>query len=118
VPQKVKQARANGIMKVQKEISLQHNKSLIGKILKVLIDRKEVLPAEASAQAGDYFIGRTEFDSPEVDNEVYINCGPRLSGVKQSLLYLRMGDFVNVKITGAKEYDLEGVVINSSDESI
>jgi ribosomal protein S12 methylthiotransferase len=63
VPPKVKQKRADEIMKLQKGVSLEHNKSLIGKTLKVLIDRKE----------GNYFIGRTEYDSPEVDNEVYIN---------------------------------------------
>ncbi len=92
VPQKIKQKRADEIMKIQKKISLEHNKSLIGRTMKVLIDKKE----------GNYFIGRTEYDSPEVDNEVYINAKDG---------YLRTGDFVDVKITGAKEYDLEGVVI-------
>lgn len=119
VPQKEKQRRADEIMKVQKKISLAFNKSLIGKTMKVLIDRKE----------GDYFIGRTEFDSPEVDNEVYISA---LTGISSSPLlpgegaevrslkdhsemsaavYLRTGDFVNVKITKAKDYDLEADVI-------
>ena len=97
-------------MKAQKKISLAHNKSLIGKTLKVLIDRKE----------GNYFIGRTEYDSPEVDNEVYIKAivkphsTPLLSGEGsgvRSNLYLRTGDFVNVKITNAKDYDLEGEVL-------
>jgi len=121
VPQKEKQRRADEIMKLQKKISLAHNKSLIGKTMKVLIDRKE----------GDYFIGRTEFDSPEVDNEVYISAAsdnsssPLLSGEgagvrssnssspseKPEGLYLRTGDFVNVKITNAKDYDLEADVI-------
>ena len=104
VPQKEKQRRADEIMKTQKKISLEHNKSLVGKTLKVLIDKKE----------GAYFVGRTEFDSPEVDNEVYVSCESRLSGTKQShneSVYLRTGDFVNIKITGAKEYDLEGEVI-------
>jgi ribosomal protein S12 methylthiotransferase len=91
VPQKTKQKRADYIMKIQKKISLKHNKSLIGKTLKVLIDKKE----------GNYFIGRTEYDSPEVDNEVYI---------KADKNYLRTGDFADVKITGAKEYDLEGTI--------
>lgn len=114
VPQESKQKRADDIMKVQKRISLQHNKSMIGKTLKVLIDRKK----------GDYFIGRTEYDSPEVDNEVHINCEYAKRQTKQSRsdeiihlanslykgeTYLRIGDFANVKITGAKEYDLEGV---------
>jgi len=91
VPPKIKQKRADDIMKIQKKISLGHNKKLIGKTLKVLIDRKE----------GDHFIGRTEYDSPEVDNEVYISA-------KND--YLRTGDFVNIKITGAKEYDLIGEI--------
>ncbi len=119
VPQKEKQRRADEIMKVQKKISLVHNKSLIGKTMKVLIDRKE----------GDYFIGRTEFDSPEVDNEVYISAltgissSPLLPGEvagvrslkdpsgKSAAVYLRTGDFVNVKITKAKDYDLEGEIL-------
>lgn len=92
VPQKVKQKRADEIMKVQKKISLEHNKSLIGRTMKVLIDKKE----------GDYFVGRTEYDSPEVDNEVYVPADKN---------YLRNGDFVDVKIIGAKEYDLEGEIV-------
>lgn len=91
VPQKLKQKRADEIMKIQKKISLEHNRSLVGRTMKVLIDRKE----------GEYFIGRTEYDSPEVDNEVYI---------KVAKTYLRTGDFAEVKITNAKEYDLEGEV--------
>jgi ribosomal protein S12 methylthiotransferase len=89
IPQKVKQKRADEIMKIQKEISLKHNKTLIGKTLRVLFDRKE----------GDYFIGRSEFDSPEVDNEVYLRADKN---------FVRVGDFSDIKITGAKEYDLEG----------
>jgi ribosomal protein S12 methylthiotransferase len=91
VPQKVKQKRADDIMKIQKKISLEHNKSLVGRTMKVLIDKKE----------GNYFIGRTEYDSPEVDNEVYI---------KADKNYLRTGDFVDVKIINAKEYDLQGEI--------
>jgi ribosomal protein S12 methylthiotransferase len=91
VPQKVKQKRADEIMKLQKKISLGHNKSLIGKTLRVLFDRKE----------GNYFIGRSEFDSPEVDNEIYVHAAKN---------FVRVGDFANVKITGAKEYDLEGEI--------
>ncbi|HRJ05358.1 MAG TPA: TRAM domain-containing protein, partial [Ignavibacteria bacterium] len=86
----------------QKKISLAHNKSLIGKTFKVLIDRKE----------GDYFIGRTEYDSPEVDNEVYIAANrPPLVPPSRGEIYLRTGDFVDVKIIKAKEYDLEGEVV-------
>jgi ribosomal protein S12 methylthiotransferase len=101
VPAKEKQRRAIEIMKVQKKISLAHNKSLIGKTLRVLIDRKE----------GSAYIGRTEYDSPEVDNEVilrgYVASAPRAD---KNLLYLRTGDFIDVQITKAKEYDLIGEV--------
>lgn len=101
VPQKVKQFRADAIMKTQKKISLAHNKTLVGKSLKVLIDRKE----------GDYFIGRTEYDSPEVDNEVYLRASAKQSyeGTKGGL-YLRTGDFITAKITKAKDYDLEAII--------
>ncbi len=91
VPGKVKEKRAEEIMKIQKEISLEMNKKRIGQTIKVLFDRKE----------GDYFIGRTEFDSPEVDNEVLINA---------SDYYVRVGDFADVEITEASEYDLYGKV--------
>ena len=76
------------IMDLQQAISLELNKEKIGKTFKVLVDRKE----------GDDFVGRTEFDSPEVDNEVIIH-------TKE---YLRIGDFVNVKIGEASEFDLVG----------
>jgi len=95
VPAKVKQKRADEIMKLQKDISLNHNRALVGKTLKVLIDRKE----------GNFFIGRTEFDSPEVDNEAFLR-----ASAKQSPLYLRTGDFADAKIVQAKEYDLIGEV--------
>jgi ribosomal protein S12 methylthiotransferase len=78
-------------MEVQQEISLEKNQEKTGKIFKVLIDKKE---------AGRY-IGRTEFDSVEVDNEVII----------QSKAKLPVGDFVQVKITKAFDYDLEGEVV-------
>ena len=87
VPEEVKEDRANQLMELQQEISLELNQDKIGKELKVLIDRLE---------AGTYF-GRTEFDSPEVDNEVLINAEDH---------YLRIGDMVTVKITGASEFDL------------
>jgi len=89
VSQKTKDKRAGEIMEIQKQISLKLNESRVGQSLKVLIDKKD----------GDYFIGRTEFDSPEVDNEVHIDA---------SSSYVRIGDFVNVKITEATEYDLYG----------
>ncbi len=85
-----KQRRADEIMEVQAEISYQKNMGKIGKIFKVIVDKKE---------AGKY-IGRTEFDSVEVDNEVIINSNKKLI----------IGDFVNVKITNAYDYDLEGEV--------
>jgi len=89
VPEEVKQQRIDEIMEIQQGISLALNQAKVGKTFKVLIDRKE----------GDYFIGRTEHDSPEVDNEVLIN------GTDQ---YLRIGDFANIEITGAEDYDLHG----------
>ena len=86
-----KESRAQEIMEVQQEISLEKNQEKIGKTLKVLVDKKE---------AGRY-IGRTEFDSVEVDNEVIINSTTKLA----------IGEFVNVKITKAFDYDLEGDVV-------
>jgi ribosomal protein S12 methylthiotransferase len=87
-----KQARAEEIMEVQQEISLEKNQEKLGKTFKVLVDKKE---------AGRY-IGRTEFDSVEVDNEVIIGTSRKL----------KPGDFVNVKITKAYDYDLEGDLVN------
>lgn len=88
----VKQERVDAIMALQEGISLQLNQKKIGNVYKVLVDRKE----------GSDFIGRTEFDSPEVDNEVIISSSD----------YLRMGDFANVKITSASEFDLHGDVVS------
>lgn len=88
----VKQERVDAIMALQEGISLQLNQEKIGNVYKVLVDRKE----------GSDFIGRTEFDSPEVDNEVIISSSD----------YLRMGDFANVKITSASEFDLHGDVVS------
>ncbi len=89
VPEEVKQERLNTVMELQEQISLELNQEKIGKVFKVLIDRVE----------GGQFIGRTEFDSPEVDNEVLINAKDH---------FLRVGDFANVKITDATEFDLTG----------
>lgn len=86
VPQQVKEDRAAAIMEMQSGISLEINRAKIGQHLPVLVDREEA----------EYFIGRTEFDSPEVDNEVLIEKAPGVAG----------GRFVNVLITGAAEYEL------------
>ncbi len=91
VPEEVKHARAEEIMALQSQISYNKNQKLVGKTMKVLIDKVE----------GGEFIGRTEYDSPEVDNEV------RISATNE---YVRIGDFVNVKITSADFYDLFGKV--------
>ena len=91
ISQEEKERRAQDIMETQQEISFSLNQEKVGKVFKTLIDKKE---------AGRY-LGRTEFDSVEVDNEVVIH----------SLKQLRIGEFVNVKITKAYDYDLEGEVI-------
>ena len=90
VPEEVKQDRVNAVMELQEQISLELNQQKIGKVFKVLIDRME----------GGQFIGRTEFDSPEVDNEVLIDAKDH---------FLRVGDFAQIKITDATEFDLNGV---------
>ncbi|WP_373058962.1 30S ribosomal protein S12 methylthiotransferase RimO [Zunongwangia sp. H14] len=97
VPQEVKQQRANEIMEIQSQISWELNQQKIGKIFKVVIDRKE----------GNYFIGRTEADSPDVDNEVLIDA---------TSIYLKTGEFYEVKITDAADFDLYGEPVNFSAE--
>jgi ribosomal protein S12 methylthiotransferase len=92
IPSAEKERRAQEVMEVQQEISYEKNQEKIGNTYKVIIDKKE---------AGRY-LGRTEFDSVEVDNEVVIASDKKLP----------IGDFVNVKITKAYDYDLEGEVIN------
>ena len=92
VPEEEKRRRADAIMELQSGISYELNQKKVGKTYRVLFDRVE----------GDYFIGRTEFDSPEVDNEVL---------VKKSEEYVRIGDFALVEITSADHYDLYGKVI-------
>ena len=89
VPEEVKQERANEIMEIQSQISWELNQQKIGKEFKVVIDRKE----------GNYFVGRTEFDSPDVDNEVLIDASKH---------YLKTGDFNYIKITEAADFDLYG----------
>lgn len=92
VPEEVKIDRANQIMEIQSQISWELNQQKIGEEFKVVIDRKE----------GNYFVGRTEFDSPDVDNEVLIDA---------SKTYLKTAEFVTVKITEAEDFDLYGEVI-------
>ena len=94
VPEEVKQQRANEIMEIQSQISWELNQEKIGKEYKVVIDRKE----------GNYFVGRTEFDSPDVDNEVLIDT---------TSTYLKSGEFATVRITDAADFDLYAEVINA-----
>ena len=89
VPADVKKARTEAVMEIQRGISLELNQAKIGKRFKVLFDRVD----------GEYFVGRTEHDSPEVDNEVLVH---------NSDGYIRIGDFAEVEITDAEEYDLFG----------
>lgn len=91
IPQEVKEERAAQIMEIQQQISHEQNMEKVGKTFKVLFDRKE----------GGYFIGRTQYDSPEVDNEVLVDAQAN---------YVRIGDFAPVTITSAAEFDLFGTV--------
>jgi len=92
VPEDIKQQRADAIMELQQGISFEKNQEKIGKTYKVLIDKKD----------GGYFVGRTEFDSPEVDNEVLIDA-------KND--YATIGSFVDVKIDSAEDFDLYGHIV-------
>ncbi len=92
IPQELKQQRADEVMEIQQNISAELNNAKIGKTFKILIDKIE----------SENYVGRSEYDSPEVDNEVLIN-------TKNN--YARLGDFVNVKITDATEFDLIGEVV-------
>ncbi len=93
IPQEVKEERAAIVMEIQQGISTEINKTRVGKTLKVLFDRKE----------GGYYIGRTEFDSPEVDNEVLVDAKTN---------FVRIGDFANVLIESAEDFDLYGKVVS------
>lgn len=93
IPAEVKQARADRIMEIQQQISLDYNESRVGQTYKVLFDRLE----------GGYYVGRTEFDSPEVDNEVLV--------LATNDLHIPQGSFANVHITGASDFDLYGEVV-------
>ncbi len=92
VPEEVKQERANEIMEIQSQISWELNQQKIGQEFRVVVDRKE----------GNYFVGRTEFDSPDVDNEVLIDA---------TKTYLKTGEFATVKVTEAADFDLYAEVI-------
>ena len=93
VSEKLKKKRADAVMAVQQEISYNLNQQKIGKEFKVLFDRKE----------GGYFVGRTEFDSPDVDNEVLVKA--------TDTDYISNGSFANVKITSATDFDLYGELL-------
>lgn len=93
VPAEVKQRRVDEIMALQMEISGELNQQKVGQTFKVLVDRKE----------GNHFVGRTEFDSPDVDNEVLIPAED---------IYLKVGDFCQVEVVEAHDYDLIGRVID------
>ncbi|WP_222983655.1 30S ribosomal protein S12 methylthiotransferase RimO [Flagellimonas meishanensis] len=94
VPEEIKQQRANEIMEIQSQISWELNQEKIGKTFRCIIDRKE----------GNYFVGRTEFDSPDVDNEVLIDA---------SKYYVKVGDFTQIEITEASDFDLYGIPLAS-----
>ncbi|WP_026461963.1 30S ribosomal protein S12 methylthiotransferase RimO [Adhaeribacter aquaticus] len=93
VPAEVKQERADAIMELQQGISLELNEERIGQTYKVLFDRKE----------SGYYVGRTQYDSPEVDNEVLVPANNH---------YVRLGDFANVQITESSDFDLYGEIVN------
>ena len=92
VPEELKQKRLNEIMEIQSKIAFNNNEKLVGKVFKCLIDRKE----------GNNFVGRTFMDSPDVDNEVVIDA---------KKFYVKLGEFVSIKIIGANNYDLVGIPV-------
>ncbi len=92
VPQEVKERRVEEIMELQSQISWEKNQEKIGKVFRCIFDRKE----------GNYFVGRTEFDSPDVDNTVLVSA---------ENTYLSIGEFADVKITSAEEFDLYGELV-------
>ncbi|WP_456376186.1 30S ribosomal protein S12 methylthiotransferase RimO [Lutibacter sp.] len=93
VSEEIKQQRVNEIMEIQSQISFELNQEKVGKAYRVIIDRKD----------GNYFVGRTEFDSPDVDNEVLIDATKH---------YVQVGKFATIKITSATEFDLYGMPVN------
>ncbi len=92
VPQEVKEQRVEEIMELQSQISWEKNQEKIGKVFKCIFDRKE----------GNYFVGRTEFDSPDVDNTVLVSAENQ---------YVSIGQFAYVKIISAEEFDLYGELV-------
>lgn len=92
IPDEVKQKRVEEIMEIQQQISWEKNQEKVGKIFKCIFDRKE----------GDYFVGRTEYDSPDVDNTVLVSAKD---------VYISIGEFANVKINSAEDYDLIGELV-------
>jgi len=92
IPDDVKQNRVEQIMEIQQQISWEKNQDKVGKVFKCIFDRKE----------GDYFVGRTEYDSPDVDNTVLVPAKD---------VYISIGEFANVKITSAEDYDLIGELV-------
>jgi ribosomal protein S12 methylthiotransferase len=94
VPQEVKEERAAIVMDIQQGISAKLNQQKVGKTYKVLFDRKD----------SGYYVGRTEFDSPEVDNEVLVDAKNN---------YVRIGDFAQVRIDSAEDFDLYGTIVTS-----
>jgi ribosomal protein S12 methylthiotransferase len=92
VPEEVKQARADEVMAIQERISAELNAAKVGQILKVIVDRED----------DEFYVGRTEFDSPEVDGEVFVSKEKPLT----------KGQFCQVEITGAEEFDLYGKAIS------
>lgn len=95
VPEEEKERRAARIMQIQEQISLENNLSRVGRVMRVMVDSRQ----------GDYYVARSEYDSPEVDQEILIPC---------ELRQLRRGRFYDVRITGAEDYDLFGEVIAPS----
>jgi len=94
IPEEEKQRRVSELMAVQEQVSKERNESLVGQTLTVLIDRRE----------GDFYVGRTEYDSPEIDDEVLIDR-------RKTRRALRTGHFYQVKIASAMENDLYGTVV-------
>lgn len=92
IPGEIKQKRVEEIMEIQQQISWEKNQEKVGKVFKCIFDRKE----------GDYFVGRTEYDSPDVDNTVLVPAKD---------VYISIGDFANVRITSAEDYDLIGELV-------
>ncbi|MCD9853429.1 30S ribosomal protein S12 methylthiotransferase RimO [Epilithonimonas sp. JDS] len=93
IPDEVKNRRVEEIMEIQQQISWEKNQEKVGKVFKCIFDRKE----------GDYFVGRTEFDSPDVDNTVLVPAKD---------VYISIGEFANVKITSAEDFDLYGELVD------